>query len=120
MWISLFTLVLGLAFFITALAAFWVGSLNKGFVEDFTSSLKEEGQDWNWWVFLLSLVAVVAGGGYFIDFFRKKAKFNKLMDTNSKKAFLEKQDDIEVLAWKLGTSFEEKVDEKVATLRIKR
>ena len=120
MWISLFTLIIGLAFFIISMAGMWVGSLNKGFIEEFTSSLKEEGQDWNWWVFLISLIAVVAGGGYFIDFFRKRVKFNKLMDTNSKKAFLENQEDIEILAWKLGTSFEAKVDDKVTTLRIKR
>ena len=44
----------------------------------------------------------------------------ELLDTNSKKAYLEKQDDIEMLAWKLGTSFEALVDEKMAQLRIKR
>ena len=120
MWISLITMILGVIFLVVSMSGLWFEDLNKGIIEDFTSSLQQGDSDWNWWIFLLSVVAVIAGGGYFIDFIKKKKEFAKLIDTNSKKAFLEKQDEIEMLAYKLGTSFEDLVDEKIAQLKIKR
>ena len=120
MWITLITMILGVLFLIASMSGLWFEDLNKGIIEDFTSSLKQGESDWNWWIFLGSVVAVIAGGGYFIDFIKKKKEFAKLIDTNSKKAFLEKQDEIELLAYKLGTPYEDMVDEKITQLRIKR
>ena len=121
MWISLITMILGVLFLVVSMSGLWFEDLNKGIIEKFTSSLVEkDGTNWNWWIFLGSVVAVIAGGGYFIDFIKKKKEFAKLIDTNSKKAFLEKQDEIEMLAYKLGTSFEDIVDEKIVQLKIKR
>lgn len=115
------TCILGLIFLITSMAGLgWLEFLNKGVIESFTSSLRNDTEDWNWMVFFAAVIAVLAGGGYFIDFIRKKREFKEKIDTNSKKAFIENQEDIEVLAWKLGTSYEDKVDEKMAELKIKR
>jgi len=122
MWISLITLLLGVLFLVVSMAGLWIPSINKGVIEDFTDSMKDDknDEDWNWIIFFVAVVAVLFGGGYFIDFIRKKKNFKELMETSSKKAFLEKQDDIEVLAYKLGTPFENMVDEKIAELKIKR
>ncbi len=116
-WISLITAIIGAAGLFFSICGDPVfGVWNVGIMMDFANMVG----DWNWWIFLLSIIAAIAGAGYFIDFLRKKSEFMELLDTNSKKAYLEKQDDIEMLAWKLGTSFEALVDEKMAQLRIKR
>lgn len=120
MWISLITGIIGLLFLAASVAGLWVDAMDKGVIEDFTTWLDRGEEDWNWIVFFAAVAAVLFGGGYFIDFMKKKAKFNKLIDISSKRAFLENQDDIEILAYKLGTSFEARVDEKVAELKIKR
>lgn len=116
-WVSLATMIIGAAgLFLSICGDPVFGVWNVGIMMKFAHMVG----DWNWWIFLLSIVAAIAGAGYFIDFLRKKSEFMDLIDMNSKKAFLEKQEDIEILAWKLGTSFEALVDEKMAQLKIKR
>jgi len=116
-WISLVTSIIGAAGLFFSICGDPVfGVWNVSIMKSFAEMVGE----WNWWIFLLSIVAAIAGLGYFIDFLRKKSEFMDLLDTNSKRAFLEKQEDIEMLAWKLGTSFEALVDEKMAQLKIKR
>ncbi|MDP6155939.1 MAG: DUF3198 domain-containing protein [Candidatus Thermoplasmatota archaeon] len=117
LWIALATSIIGAAGLFFSICGDPVfGVWNVGIMKDFAHMVG----DWNWWIFLLSIIAAIAGAGYFIDFLRKKSEFMELIDTSSKKAYLEKQEDIEMLAWKLGTSFEALVDEKMAQLRIKR
>jgi len=116
-WISLATTIVGAAGLFFSICGDPVfGVWNVSIMSKFAEMVGQ----WNWWIFLLSIIAAIAGAGYFIDFLRKKSEFMEMIDTNSKKAFLEKQEDIEMLAWKLGTSFEALVDEKMAHLRIKR
>lgn len=117
MWTSLAAFVLGAFFlFLTICGDPGFGVWNVGFMKGFAGLVDV----WNYWIFIVSVITFLFGAGYFIDFHRKRKELKELLDTNSKKAFINSQEDIESLAWKLGSPYEKKVDEKMEMLHIRR
>jgi hypothetical protein len=57
--------------------------------------------DWKYWCILVGPILVLAGGWYFFDNIKKRQEFKELMETTSKKKFLQNLDRVEYLAWKL-------------------
>jgi hypothetical protein len=68
----------------------------------------------------LGMLIVLFSGWYMGDQIVKRKRFNKLIDTESKSKFLDNQDEIEELAWRLSTKHEHIVMEKKKELKIRR
>jgi hypothetical protein len=76
--------------------------------------------DWDKIIFLLSILGLLVGLAYFYSFQSNHRKFIKLVDTSSKQTFIKYQEDIEFLAWKLGTKYEHIVRMKKKELGIEK
>lgn len=87
----------------------------SGFVKDFLNFVG----DWKYWIFLLSIGLILAGGGYLYSFLKDRKEFKELIDTGSKATFVRNQDDIEYLAWNLGQKYEAIVQDKKKEFKIK-
>ncbi len=75
--------------------------------------------NWNYWIMLLSAFGLMIGGWYFYDVVKKKKKFERLMKTNSRSKFTKNLSDLEEIAWYLGKEYEQRLEEKKRTLRVK-
>jgi len=123
--LSLVTFIVGVLFFIISLAGLFesFASLNKSVFEDINNALdrtNDGGGNWQIWVFLLSLMGWIVGLGYHMSYYFNAKKFHKLTDTASKATFVRNQDEIELLAFKLGDRYEDIVDELRIELKIRR
>lgn len=85
---------------------------------EFTSFINYTG-DWVYYIFALSII----GDGYFTYLFfttvNSRKKFEELMNTDSKSAFVKNVRDLEIEARKLGPSFKRRLEEKKEQLKIK-
>jgi hypothetical protein len=73
-----------------------------------------------YWLFILALGVLIICAWLLSDMILKLKKFNKLIDTNSKAVFVRHQNEIEELAWKLGTKYLEIVADRKRELRIRK
>jgi len=75
--------------------------------------------NWVYYIFALSII----GDGYFIYLFfstiNARRKFEELMNTDSKAAFVKNIRDLEIEARKLGPSFKKRLNDKKEQLKIK-
>lgn len=69
-------------------------------------------------VFPLGILVILFAGWYMGADIAKRARFNKLMSTESKSEFLENMDEIEKMAWELSSKHEMMVVEKKEELGI--
>ena len=77
-WIALVTAIIGAAGLFFSICGDPVfGVWNVSIMKEFAKMVG----DWNWWIFLLSIIAAIAGAGYFIDFLRKKSEFMDMIET---------------------------------------
>lgn len=74
---------------------------------------------WNWWILVISSIAIFMGGMYLYTYFRDSRSFNKLIDTSSKSTFRKNLDELEDLSWKLPSSFRKRLLEKKEQLKVK-
>ncbi len=88
-------------------------------VPDFLGNIASAPGNWNYWILLLSGLGLMVGGWYFYDTVKKRRKFEDLMETNSRSKFMRNLPELEDIAWYLGKEYEERLEEKKRTLRVK-
>lgn len=69
---------------------------------------KEVG-NWGYWSLGIGVVLLLIGGIWFALYRINVRKFGKLIVEKSKAAFVKKQDDVEYLAWRLPSKFEDRL-----------
>jgi hypothetical protein len=75
--------------------------------------------DWNWWIFIVSIVFVGIFTYLMWTTYKKRKEFDELIQTDSKASFVKKLDDLEFLAFQLGPSYQDKVQNKKQSFKIK-
>jgi hypothetical protein len=75
--------------------------------------------NYDFWVFVPSVIAFAILLWLFYDFIVKVKKFNNLIETPSKSNFRKNKDEMEFLAWELGNKFVERFEERKKELRIR-
>ena len=75
--------------------------------------------DWTYWLFILGTAAFIVGVFYLLDYIRKARELKKLLAEPGKSKFIQNQDRIEELAWRLGSKFEVTVVDKKKELKIR-
>ena len=70
-------------------------------------------------VFILGGAAFIVGAFYLLDYIRKARELRKLLAEPGKSKFIQNQDRIEELAWRLGSKFEVIVVDKKKELKIR-
>jgi type VI protein secretion system component VasK len=67
---------------------------------------------WGYWILAIGAILLLIGVIWFWIYAANKRKFKKLMEEQSKAAFVKNLDDVEYLAWRLPMKFEERLLEK--------
>jgi hypothetical protein len=67
----------------------------------------KEAGNWGYWILGLGVLLMLIGGIWFVMFRINVRKFNRLLLEKSKAAFVKKQDDVEYLAWRLPSKYED-------------
>lgn len=94
--ISISMVVLGIVLIIVALLAL------------FKIAFTEMG-NWDYWVLIVGAGVVLVGAIWFISYFLNVRKFRKLIVEKSKASFIKELDDLEYLAWRLPSRYEEEL-----------
>lgn len=117
LYLGLVLLVLGLILLVFGIfGVFYSGSdLIEGTIQEVLDLLG----DWVYWSLMVGLILTIAGGWYFFDNIKKRREFEELMDTTSKKKFLQNLDRIEYLAWKLTPAHRVEVSKKKKKFNVK-
>lgn len=74
---------------------------------------------WSYLLLPMAILLLTAGILWMIGYLSKVQKFYDLIDETSKSAFLKKLDDIEYLAWRLPSKYEDVLAEKKKELKIR-
>ncbi len=116
--ISFIAFVAGLYFGITS--GYWVvqraGLISKNASFEYLTAWANA---WNWWLLILGVILIFAGGWYFWDTLRKMREFEEYMESESRKKFKENIRELEEIAYKLGDRYMERLEEKKREWRIK-
>ncbi len=67
---------------------------------------------WSYWTVVVGILAFLFGLYWLASYLRNVRDFKKLVEEQSKAAFVKNLDDVEYLAWKLPTRFEDELSEK--------
>lgn len=94
--ISISMVVLGIVLIIVALLAL------------FKIAFTEMG-NWDYWVLIVGAGVVLVGAIWFISYFLNVRKFRKLIVEKSKASFIKELDNLEYLAWRLPSRYEEEL-----------
>lgn len=74
---------------------------------------------WIYWLAILGFVLLLLGLFYISDYVRKLREFKKLIGISGKSKFIQNQDRIEELAWRLHLKYEKIVIEKKKEMKIR-
>lgn len=74
---------------------------------------------WSMWALVVGFIVFAFGLYWLAGYLRNVRDFKKLIEEQSKAAFIRELDDTEYLAWKLPTQFEEELQEKKKRLGVK-
>ncbi len=74
---------------------------------------------WSYLLFPVAVLLAIVGILWMIGYLSKVQRFYDLIDENSKAAFLKKLDDVEYLAWRLPSKYEDILVWKKRELKIK-
>ncbi|AGB04637.1 Protein of unknown function (DUF3198) [Aciduliprofundum sp. MAR08-339] len=116
--ISLALFVIGIYLLITS--GYWVLASTK-FIQ------KDPGMDyltawagnWNYWLLVLGIIFVIAGGWFTFDTLRKRLKFEEYIDSESKREFVNNLRELEEISYKLGKKYQERLEETKRKWRVK-
>lgn len=104
---------LSISILIAGLVLFVIGSL------DLMGIRFGEVGAWGYWLLGIGIVLLLIGVVWFLSYRVNVRKFNKLLEEKSKALFVKKMDDVEYLAWRLPSKFEERLLTKKKELGIK-
>jgi len=74
---------------------------------------------WSMWALVAGFIIFAFGLYWLAGFLRNVRDFKKLVEEQSKATFVKQLDDVEYLAWKLPTRYEEELQEKKKRLGVK-
>ncbi|MDD1743142.1 MAG: DUF3198 domain-containing protein [Methanomassiliicoccales archaeon] len=74
---------------------------------------------WSYWTVVVGLIIFAFGLFWLAGHLRNVRDFRRLMEEESKAAFIKNMDDVEYLAWKLPTRYEDELMAKKKRLGIK-
>ena len=74
---------------------------------------------WSMWALVAGFIVFAFGLYWLAGFLRNVRDFKKLVEEQSKATFVKQLDDVEYLAWKLPTRYEEELQEKKKRLGVK-
>jgi hypothetical protein len=74
---------------------------------------------WGFWLVGIGAVMMAIGAIWFASYRINVRKFNKLMEEKSRAAFVKRLDDVEYLAWRLPSAFEERLAAKKKDFGVK-
>jgi hypothetical protein len=74
---------------------------------------------WSMWALVAGFIIFAFGLYWLAGFLRNLRDFKKLIEEQSKATFIKELDDVEYLAWKLPTRYEEELQEKKKRLGVK-
>lgn len=75
--------------------------------------------NWDYWLFIGSIIFFLISLWILTDFILKLRKFNNYIETASKSTFKKKKEEIEFIAWELGDKFVERFEERKKEFRIR-
>lgn len=75
--------------------------------------------NWNYWLLVLGIIFVIAGGWFTFDTLRKRLKFEEYIDSESKREFVNNLRELEEIAYKLGKKYQERLEEAKRKWRVK-
>jgi hypothetical protein len=113
--LSLFIGFLSLLIFLFSTVAWFRPTVLRGGFED----LAEGVGNWKYILFFVSAAALGVCTYLAYTNWKKRAEFEELMDTDSKAEFIKTLDDVEYLAYQLGSKYEERVIDKKQIFKIK-
>ena len=113
-------LLFGLGWYLSITGGYWVLQRSGlfGKESDF-EYLTAWASDWNWWFLILGIFLIFVGGWYTFDTLRKIRKFERDINSESKKKFVSDLRELEEIAYKLGRKYEERLEEKKREWKIK-
>lgn len=100
-----------------------LGTFMRNSLPDFLSGIKptlDAIGDWNLWLVIVGPLLLVTGGWYVFDRIASKREFAGYMEANSKAVFVKNRQRVEELAWKLGSTYREKVSLRLTEYKIRR
>ncbi len=116
--ISILLLILGLYLVITS--GYWVlnaiGFIGKDPGMDYLTTWAG---DWNYWLLVLGIIFVIAGGWFTFDTLRKRLKFEEYIESESKRDFVNNLRELEEISYKLGEKYQKRLEEKKRKWRVK-
>jgi hypothetical protein len=86
---------------------------------DYLQQILEPIGNYDFWVFVPSVIAFAILFWFFYDFIAKSRKFDKLVEISSKSNFKKNKEEMEYLAWELGDRFVERFEKRKNELRIR-
>lgn len=87
------------------------GMVAVGLLDLMGYRFKEVGS-WGYWILGIGALLLLIGVIWLWIYAANKRKFNRLMEEQSKAAFVKKLDDVEYLAWRLPMKYEERLIDK--------
>jgi len=95
-----------------------------GFMPDYElpvfSDIVEDIGNWYWWFLIISLFFFIPASGWFMySNMADRRRFDELIDTDSKKVFVSNLDELEEIAFRLGTTYQEELFDKKEELKVK-
>ena len=76
--------------------------------------------NWAYWLIVIGPIGLAITLWWLSDYFSKRRKLKKLIDTTSKAKFIKSMDDIDYIAWRLPKRFKLMVSRKKSELKIRR
>ena len=75
--------------------------------------------DWAYWLVVMGLISFLVGVYLLSGYLRLAAQFDKYLDTESRAEFKKNQDEVEYLAWRLPSRYNDRLVKKMKDLGLK-
>jgi len=119
-WISIIVLAIGFLLTILAFGAFTPLSGSQPFTTINTATAPSGGANYNLIFVVVGPILIIVGGYLVGSYFNARHKFDHLMLTKSKAEFLRNIPELEELRWDLTPADQERYEQRLAELRLRR
>jgi hypothetical protein len=113
--LSIIGLIIGIFLFAIGTVGIFFADMEISVISDIVDRIGY----WYYWAFALALILTFASMYFMYMTVSDRNKFYDLIDTGSKATFVRNQDELEEIAFRLGSSYQEELFEKKRELKIK-
>lgn len=113
--LSIVGFILGITFTIIGILGVFLPNYEVVYIVDFLNMIGY----WDYWIFMLALILTFASVYLLFQNVSDRKTFNDLIDTGSKATFVRNQDELEEIAFRLGTKYQDILFDKKKELKIK-